>query len=136
MTTSAHHEEDSHEVPAYVHNSKKTTQSLQDGSASKNLSAPKTASLQKFALLLLRNSASTARQISYMVHERVHEQAHWKTCAMTASSVLISCEYSRSDRLPFRNAIHLDFHPRQSRIIPMLLPSRDTFLEYVCQALI
>ena len=33
MTTSAHHEEDSHEVPAYVHNSKKTTQSLQDGSA-------------------------------------------------------------------------------------------------------
>ena len=55
---------------------------------------------------------------------------------MTASSVLISCEYSRSDRLPFRNAIHLDFHPRQSRIIPMLLPSRDTFLEYVCQALI
>ncbi len=28
----------------------------------------KTASLQKFGLLLLRNSASKARQISYMVH--------------------------------------------------------------------
>ena len=78
MTTSAHHDEDSHEVPAHVHHSKKLLKACKTAQLIQNLSAPKTASIQKFALLLLRNSASIARQISYMVHgTSVHGTSTW-----------------------------------------------------------
>ena len=62
------HDEDSQEVPAYSHHSKKLHKACKTVQLPKTFPLPKPHRFKNSPWLMLRNSASGARQIWYMVH--------------------------------------------------------------------